>query len=52
MVYPSLDEEAGKAKQAKEDAKKSAYDRSYYREKGSTGSKEEPLFNEEVSGIV
>ncbi|CAG5111696.1 Oidioi.mRNA.OKI2018_I69.chr2.g5974.t1.cds [Oikopleura dioica] len=41
------DEEAGKAKQAKEDAKKSAYDRSYYREKGSTGSKEQPLFNEE-----
>lgn len=48
-AYPVLDAEAGKAKQAKEDAKMTFYDRSYYREKGSIASKEEPLFNHEVS---
>jgi len=48
-AYPVLDSEAGKAKQAKEDAKMTFYDRSYYREKGSIASKEEPLFNHEVS---
>ena len=46
-AYPILDAEAGKAKQAKEDI--ATYDRSYYREKGSIASKEEPLFNHEVS---
>merc|ERR1712037_159322 len=40
-----VDAEAGKAKQAREDI--ATYDRSYYREKGSIASKEEPLFNHE-----